>query len=30
MWGELYKLYSVAGLQRLPQNCRYNYTENCL
>lgn len=29
MWVELYKLYSVAGLQRLPQNCRYNYTEKC-
>ena len=30
MWVELYKLYDVAGLQRLPQNCRSNYTENCL
>ena len=30
IWVELYKLYGVVGLQRLPQNCRYNYTENCL
>lgn len=29
MWVEQYKLYGVAGLQRLPQNCRYNYTEKC-
>ena len=29
IWVEQYKLYGVAGLQRLPQNCRYNYTEKC-
>ena len=29
MWVEQYKLYGAAGLQRLPQNCRYNYTEKC-
>ena len=29
MWVEQYKLYGAAGLQRLPQNCRYNNTEKC-
>ena len=29
IWVEQYKLYGVAGLQRLPQNCRYNYAEKC-
>ena len=29
VWLEQYKQHGVAGLQRLPYNCRYNYEEKC-
>ena len=29
VWLEQYKQHGVAGLQRLPYNCRYNFEEKC-
>ena len=29
LWLEQYKQHGVAGLQRLPYNCRYNFEEKC-